>query len=187
MNKALLSSLKMDWRTPKDFFQKLDQEFHFGLDAAASPENAKCERYFTPEMDGLSCSWSGYGAVFCNPPYGREIGKWVQKAYSEHVRIMWWQDGEMHVGLGSANLSFVRKWLSEEFEVDSPAADVEPVRHGNWNIRRPRRSALCLVCSVCGRKVDTDAIGILLEAGEYGVVRRLYPYCHCGAKMDLEE
>ena len=68
-----------------------------------------------------------------------------------------------------------------------PAADVEPVRHGNWNIRRPRRSALCLVCSVCGRKVDTDAIGILLEAGEYGVVRRLYPYCHCGAKMDLED
>ena len=104
-----------------------------------------------------------------------------------YYNIMWWQDGEMHVGLGSANLSFVRKWLSEEFEVDSPAADVEPVRHGNWNIRRPRRSALCLVCSVCGRKVDTDAIGILLEAGEYGVVRRLYPYCHCGAKMDLEE
>ena len=86
MNKALFSSVKMDWRTPKDFFQELDQEFHFGLDAAASPENAKCERYFTPEVDGLSCSWSGYGAVFCNPPYGREIGKWVQKAYSEHVR-----------------------------------------------------------------------------------------------------
>ena len=85
MNKALFSSVKMDWRTPKDFFRELDQEFHFGLDAAASPENAKCERYFTPEMDGLSCSWSGYGAVFCNPPYGREIGKWVQKAYSEHV------------------------------------------------------------------------------------------------------
>ena len=68
-----------------------------------------------------------------------------------------------------------------------PATDVEPVRYGNWNIRRPRRSSLCLVCSVCGRKVDTDAIGILLEAGEYGVVRRLYPYCHCGAKMDLED
>lgn len=85
MNKALFSSVKMDWGTPKDFFRELDQEFHFGLDAAASPENAKCERYFTPEMDGLSCSWSGYGAVFCNPPYGREIGKWVQKAYSEYA------------------------------------------------------------------------------------------------------
>lgn len=68
-----------------------------------------------------------------------------------------------------------------------PAADVEPVRHGNWNIWRPRRSALCLVCSACGRKVDNDNLGILLEFGEYGVVRRLYPYCHCGAKMDLED
>lgn len=86
MNKALLSSVKMDWRTPKDFFRELDQEFHFGLDAAASPENAKCNCFFTTEMDGLSLPWSGYGAVFCNPPYGREIGKWVQKAYSEHVR-----------------------------------------------------------------------------------------------------
>lgn len=86
MNKALFSSVKMDWRTPKGFFRELDQEFHFGLDAAATPENAKCERYFTPETDGLSRPWSGYGAVFCNPPYGREIGKWVQKAYSEHVR-----------------------------------------------------------------------------------------------------
>lgn len=86
MNKALLSSGKMDWRTPKDFFRELDQEFHFGLDAAASLENAKCERYFTQEMDGLSMPWGGYGTVFCNPPYGREIGKWVQKAYSENVR-----------------------------------------------------------------------------------------------------
>lgn len=86
MNKALLSSGKMDWRTPKDFFRELDQEFHFGLDAAASLENAKCERYFTQEMDGLSMPWGGYGTVFCNPPYGREIGKWVQKAYSEYVR-----------------------------------------------------------------------------------------------------
>ena len=86
MNKALLSSVKMDWRTPRDLFRKLDQEFHFGLDAAATPENAKCECYFTPETNGLSLPWGGYGAVFCNPPYGREIGKWVKKAYEEFVR-----------------------------------------------------------------------------------------------------
>ena len=49
-----------------------------------------------------------------------------------YYNIMWWQDGEMHVGLGSANLNFVRKWLSEEFEVASPPADVEPVRNGRW-------------------------------------------------------
>lgn len=86
MNKALFSSVKMDWRTPRELFYDLDCEFNFGLDAAASRENAKCLNYFTPEDDGLSQSWAGYGSVFCNPPYGREIGKWVQKAYSEHVR-----------------------------------------------------------------------------------------------------
>lgn len=85
MNKVLLSSEKMDWRTPKDFFRKLDQEFHFVLDVAATPENAKCRRYFTPEDDGLSQSWNIDGAAFCNPPYGREIGKWVKKAYEEFV------------------------------------------------------------------------------------------------------
>lgn len=37
----------------------------------------------TPETDGLSQSWDRGGAVFCNPPYGREIGKWVQKAFEE--------------------------------------------------------------------------------------------------------
>ncbi len=66
--------------------RELDLEFHFVLDAAASPENAKCSRYFTPEEDGLSQNWNVGGAVFCNPPYGREIGKWVQKAYFEYVR-----------------------------------------------------------------------------------------------------
>lgn len=71
--------------------------------------------------------------------------------------------------------------------LDAPAADVEPVRHGNWNIQRSRKLTLCLVCSVCGRKVDNGDLGLLLELGEYGVARHLYPYCHCGAKMDLED
>lgn len=86
MNTALLSSVKMDWCTPQAFFDKLNREFHFALDAAATPENTKCTRYFTPEMDALSQSWNVDGAVFCNPPYGRQLGKWVRKAYLEHIR-----------------------------------------------------------------------------------------------------
>lgn len=86
MHPALLSSQKMDWCTPQAFFDELNREFHFVLDAAATPENAKCERYFTPEMDALSQSWDVGGAVFCNPPYGRQLGKWVAKAYLEHIR-----------------------------------------------------------------------------------------------------
>lgn len=96
-------------------------------------------------------------------------------------------DGKCHVGFSSYRLDNAFNWLAEEFEATEPCDDVEPVRRGKWNVRHPRRSALCLVCSVCGRKVDNDALGILLEFGEYGVVRYLYPYCHCGAKMELED
>ena len=86
VNKALLSSEKMDWCTPQAFFDALDSEFHFALDAAATPENAKCPLFYTPEMDALSQNWGAGWAVFCNPPYGRTLGKWVAKAYHEHFR-----------------------------------------------------------------------------------------------------
>lgn len=83
MNPVLVSSKKMDWETPKKFFEALDQEFHFVLDAAATEKNAKCDKYFTPEQDGLKQSWNVGGSVYCNPPYGRNTGKWVQKAWEE--------------------------------------------------------------------------------------------------------
>jgi phage N-6-adenine-methyltransferase len=67
------------WETPQDLFDKLDKEFGFTLDACAIPSNAKCKEYFTPEQDGLSQPW--FGVVWCNPPYGRQIGRWVRKAY----------------------------------------------------------------------------------------------------------
>ena len=73
-----------------------------------------------------------------------------------------------------------------DFE-EIPAADVEPVRYGNWNIRLADEMTLCLECSICGRKVDNIDLHHLLEAGEYGEACRRYPYCHCGAKMCLED
>ena len=66
----------MSWCTPQNFFDRLNEEFHFVLDAAATDKTAKCKKYFTPADDGLAQSWNCGGAVFCNPPYGRQIGKW---------------------------------------------------------------------------------------------------------------
>ena len=77
--------------------------------------------------------------------------------------------------------------MSEKEFDEFPAADVEPVRHGNWNIRLADEMTLCLECSICGRKVDNIDLHHLLEAGEYGEACRRYPYCHCGAKMCLED
>lgn len=82
MNKALLSSKTVEWETPQDFFDRLNAEFCFSIDVAANEDNHKCPRYYTKEQDGLAQSWAGE-TVWCNPPYGREIGKWVEKAYRE--------------------------------------------------------------------------------------------------------
>ena len=47
------------WATPQDFFDKLDDEFHFSLDVCATPENAKCRNFFTQKEDGLKQNWGG--------------------------------------------------------------------------------------------------------------------------------
>ena len=83
MNTAVMFSSKIDeWSTPQDFFDELNKEFNFTLDPCATPENAKCEKYYTKEDDGLKQDWSGE-TVFCNPPYGRAIKDWVKKCYEE--------------------------------------------------------------------------------------------------------
>ena len=76
---GMMSSNTDLWETPQDFFDELNMEFGFDLDVCALPENAKCERYYTPKDDGLSMRWEG--VCFMNPPYGRQIGRWVEKAY----------------------------------------------------------------------------------------------------------
>lgn len=80
----MFSSNTDSWATPQDTFDALDKEFHFELDVCASPENAKCARYFTKEQDGLKQNWGGV-TCWMNPPYGKEIGKWVEKASHHNV------------------------------------------------------------------------------------------------------
>lgn len=79
-NKALWSSSSGSWSTPWDFFHMVDHEFNFDLDVAADYMNAKCDKYFDQDQDGLSQDWSGH-VCWCNPPYGRQLSRWVKKAY----------------------------------------------------------------------------------------------------------
>lgn len=83
-NKGMFSSNTDLWATPQKFYDELNKEFGFELDVCALSENAKCSRYFTPEMDGLKQDW--HGVCWMNPPYGREIGKWIEKAYNESLK-----------------------------------------------------------------------------------------------------
>lgn len=68
-----------EWSTPQELFDELNREFCFVLDVCASAANAKCERFFTRKDDGLKQPWSGM--CWCNPPYGRDIGNWVERAF----------------------------------------------------------------------------------------------------------
>jgi phage N-6-adenine-methyltransferase len=67
-----------EWSTPREFFDAVNERFAFTLDACATPENAKCPRFFTRADDGLRQPWQG--RVWCNPPYGRDVGRWLEKA-----------------------------------------------------------------------------------------------------------
>lgn len=116
MNKDLMFSSKTDmWETPHDFFDKLDDEFHFTLDVCATPENAKCEKFYTEQDDGLSKPWTG--VVWCNPPYGKGISRWILAANAARAAgntvvmllpartdTRWFHD----LVLGKAEIRFVR-------------------------------------------------------------------------------
>jgi len=78
------SSKSTEWETPQAFFDKLHREFHFTLDVCATPENAKCHKFYTKEDNGLAQSWSGH-TCWMNPPYGRHVADWISKAFSESL------------------------------------------------------------------------------------------------------
>lgn len=81
------SNLKTEWETPLYLFESLDKEFNFGLDAAATDENALCDRWFTKEDDALQQEWICDGrSVWLNPPYGPGLYTWVEYAMSQSLK-----------------------------------------------------------------------------------------------------
>ena len=144
INKALLPSNTCEWETPQLFFDALNAEYHFDVDVCATENNAKCERYYSKEQDGLSQQWKG--VCWMNPPYGREIGKWMRKAYESSLYgatvvclvpartdTAWWHDyamkgevefvrGRLKFGGSKANAPFpsaiVTFWAARDVEVD---------------------------------------------------------------------
>lgn len=82
LTKNRFDSSTVERETPQWLFDKLDVEFDFTLDPCATSENAKCEKFYTSEQDGLKQDWSNE-VVYVNPPYGREVPKWLGKGIQE--------------------------------------------------------------------------------------------------------
>lgn len=77
-------SVRQDWTTPKVLFDKLNQEFNFEWDLAASAGNKLCKNFYTKENDGLTKDWNGI--AWLNPPFGCKSSKmidWIKKSYNE--------------------------------------------------------------------------------------------------------
>jgi len=114
-NSVHFSSERDNWETPQDFFDKLNEEFGFTLDVCAEDDTAKCEKYYTKKDDAFTKKWKG--VCWMNPPYGRGIGVWLEKAYEtsqnestvvclipSRTDTKWWHDYVMQ----AAEIRFVK-------------------------------------------------------------------------------
>ena len=86
INSGLFTSNSDDYGTPQKLFDELNAEFNFDVDVCASASNAKCRRYFSVEENGLVQDWSKFKTCYMNPPYGRQIINWIQKAYESSLK-----------------------------------------------------------------------------------------------------
>ena len=115
--KQLHTSLIPNWETPEEILYPLVKEFGpFELDAAADAQNAKAPKFFSLEDSAFQHRWTGL--VWLNPPYGKGIGDWIQKAYLSSIEdgatvvclvpartdTAWWRDWVM----GKAEVRFLR-------------------------------------------------------------------------------
>ena len=117
-----------EWATPQLFFDALDLEFRFGLDAAATEDNAKCTAFMDGDEDALREDWfdqvqKGW-SVWLNPPYSR-VREFITKAALEarkgatvvclvpsRTDTRWWHsevwDAEKHQPRPGVEIRFVK-------------------------------------------------------------------------------
>ena len=98
MNKdVLFSSENLKWETPKTLISDLSEVFNWDLDVCASNSNV-CDNFLSE--NSLEEEWDGL--CWMNPPYGRKIGDWINKAKESNTTVVclipsrtdtkWWHD-----------------------------------------------------------------------------------------------
>jgi phage N-6-adenine-methyltransferase len=97
------NKVNQEWETPQKFFETIDREFHFTLDACATRENTKLDHFYTKKEDGLKQSWENE-RVWLNPPYDSNIGHWLRKALESSAR------GSLVVALIQGKSSDAKFW-----------------------------------------------------------------------------
>lgn len=143
------------WQTPLPLFVALDAEFCLTLDAAASADNALCNRYITEEQDTLITPWGDFlvspGYVWLNPPYS-DITPFVQKAADESKN----QIGTVMLVPADTSVG----WFREAIET---ASEVRFIVGGR----------LAFINPVSGKPVSGNNKGSML------IIWHPYPRTHC--------
>jgi phage N-6-adenine-methyltransferase len=157
---TLMSKASDEWSTPWDFFDSLDYEFGFTVDAAATKENAKCSKYIAldeshhADPDALTVNWGYYETVWLNPPYSR-IRDFMRKAEEQsdtntvvclvpaRTDTKWWHEaclGANEVRLIKGRLKFGDGAASAPFPsalfVFTPQPPTKPLLIRNWDWRK---------------------------------------------------
>lgn len=140
--------------TPDGLFRQFDDEFGFTLDVAALPDNAKCDRFYTPDDNDLTQPWAP-DRCWMNPPYS-DIEPWTKKALAES------QDGALVVALLPVRtdlLWFHRDVLAAGAEIRFVRGRIRFGRHGiglpMW-VTAPHPSMI-VVWSPNARSLDDEA------------------------------
>lgn len=150
--KVHFSSATNEWATPQYLFKWLDDQYHFTLDPCCTHETAKCVKHFTLNDSGLTKSW-GEETVFMNPPYGREIGIWIKKAYEASLAgatvvclipartdTKWWYDYCLeadNICFLTGRVKFIENGISTKDSAPFPSAIVtfQPPHSKNLELR----------------------------------------------------
>lgn len=143
------------WQTPVPLFVALDAEFCLTLDAAASDDNALCNRYITEEQNTLETPWADYlsipSYVWLNPPYS-DITPFVKKAAAESAN----QIGTVMLVPADTSVG----WFREAIET---ASEVRFIVGGR----------LAFINPVSGKPVSGNNKGSML------IIWHPYPRTHC--------
>jgi phage N-6-adenine-methyltransferase len=163
------------WATPQSFFDACNRIFRFDCDVCALPSSAKCEKYFTPEDDGLMQEWTG--TCWMNPPYGRNIGKWMRKAWKSS------EQGATVVCLVPARPD--TRWWHDYATKGTVLFLRGRLKFGDVKTSAPFPSALVVFCKTSGTKYYKQCVacdGIFAAARFHAEVcgRPCYSGARCG-------
>ena len=106
-----------DRTTTAEMFEPLHARFGFTIDVAASPANARCDRFFTVEDDGLAQSWAGTGGLMFSPE-------------AEEYRTLTAPAG----GPAARSKGIPTARSSVEFASKSPVARLHPIWSFGWGM-----------------------------------------------------